>query len=78
MNIILTDNEDNLLTGFDLSGLTKKQIYKKIYYEKNKEKILLDKATVIVCECGRNFCKQQKARHMKEYWHQLYLLNKLD
>ena len=38
MDIILTDAEDNDLTCIDISGLTKKQISKKLYYEKNKIK----------------------------------------
>ena len=42
-NILLTDAEDNVedvdIVVFDLSGLTKKQIAQKIYYERNKEKI---------------------------------------
>ena len=57
---------------------TKKQQASIRFYENHKGKILLDKATVIVCECGRKFFKQQKARHMKEYRHQQYILNKLD
>ena len=42
-NILLTDAEGNMedvdITVIDLSGLTKAQMYRKIYYEKNKEKI---------------------------------------
>ena len=79
-NILLTDAEDNAedvdIVVFDLSGLTKKQISRKIYYEKNKEKILLDKSITLYCECGGHFPKQQKARHIKGYVHRTFMLNK--
>ena len=79
-NILLTDAEDNAedvdIVVFDLSGLTKKQIARKIYYEKNKEKIALNKSIIFYCECGRHFSKQQKARHMKGYMHRTFMLNK--
>ena len=76
MNTLLTDDEDIDLTPFNFEGLTKKQIQRKIYYRKNKEKILLDKSITINCECGGHFPKQQKARHIKGYVHRTYMLNK--
>ena len=75
-NIILTDAEDNDLTGIDFSNLTKKQISKKKYYEKNKEKILLDKAITIHCECGGRYPKQQKSVHFTRTKHKNFMLNK--
>ena len=75
-NIILTDAEDNDLTGIDFSNLTKKQISKKKYYEKNKEKILLDKAITIHCECGGRYPKQQKSVHFTRTKQKKFLLNK--
>jgi len=75
-NIILTDAEDNDIIVFDLSGLTKKQITRKIYYERNKEKILLDKAITIHCECGGRYPKQQKSVHFTRTKHKNFMLNK--
>ena len=75
-NILLTDVEDNDLSGIDFSGLTKKQITQKIYYEKNKEKISLARSITLYCECGGHFPKQQKARHIKGYVHRTFMLNK--
>ena len=75
-NILLTNAEDTELSGIDFSGLTKKQITQKIYYEKNKEKISLAKSITLHCECGGHFPKQQKARHIKGYVHRTFMLNK--
>ena len=75
-NILLTDVEDTELSGIDYSGLSKRQISKKKYYEKNKEKILLDKSFTLHCECGGHFPKQQKSRHIKGYKHRTFILNK--
>ena len=75
-NILLTDDEDIELSGINYSRLAKKQITQKIYYEKNKEKISLDKSITLHCECGGHFPKQQKARHIKGYVHRTFMLNK--
>ena len=76
MDIILTDAEDNDLTCIDLSGLTKKQTSKKLYYEKNKNKISSKRDIQVNCECGGTYVIQQKSFHFKRNIHKRFVENK--
>jgi hypothetical protein len=48
----------------------------KTYYDKNKEKILLQKQTKYICECGTECNNHSKAKHFRTQKHQLYINNK--
>jgi hypothetical protein len=49
--------------------------YQKQYYETNKDQILEKAYQTIECECGINYTKHHKSRHLKTKKHQTYLEN---
>jgi hypothetical protein len=62
--------EDNDLSSIDYSGLSKRQISKKKYYEKNKERVK---------ENAKNYLNRLKVENpekLKEYRHRAYLKRK--
>jgi hypothetical protein len=48
---------------------------KKIYYQKNKEKILENNKQKLTCECGVVVCKYVLPRHQKTWTHHYFLGN---
>jgi hypothetical protein len=46
---------------------------KKIYYENNNEQIKEKRAQLITCECGRQFQRCKKSRHLKTKMHLNYV-----
>ena len=45
------------------------QIQKKQYREKNKEKLKVKKCEKILCECGVQYTRSNKARHLQSMKH---------
>ena len=75
------ENRDKILEKDKLYRENNKNKIKqrdRAYYANNKEKILEKQAVKCVCECGRYYTHNHKARHQKTKFHQDYLLNLLD
>jgi hypothetical protein len=49
------------------------KLYNKQYQQDNKEKIAKHKSEIIVCECGKTYTQNHKARHFKTLNHQNYI-----
>ena len=54
------------------NGITKQESYKK-YYENNKEEFNKKRNVKVECECGYQYTKRNKARHMKSTVHTNWL-----
>ena len=50
----------------------------KLYQEENKEKIQARKKEMIKCECGKDYQRCQRSRHLKSTFHQDYLNNNIE